>query len=100
MTLLKGSSLIATVPNLETIVNPIVTFSILVTNMMTWSTVATCVLLFIITWFVYIAYINKTAEDKSAPKEVANLPIPPGSYGLPVIGEVMSKVLKVSLSFY
>ena len=40
---LKGSGLIGTFPNLEKVINPVVTFSILVTNMMTWSTIATCV---------------------------------------------------------
>ena len=99
MTLLKGGGLIATIPNLEKLINPVVTFSILVTNMMTWSTIAACVLLFMITWLLYIVYINKSAEDKSAPREIANLPIPPGSYGLPVIGEVISKLLNVSLLF-
>ena len=99
MTLIKGGGLIATIPNLEKIINPVVTFSILVTNMMTWSTIVTCVLLFMITWLLYIVYINKSAEDKSAPREIANLPIPPGSYGLPVIGEVISKLLNVSLLF-
>ena len=99
MTLIKGSGLISTIPNLEKIINPVVTFSILVTNMMTWSTIVTCVLLFMITWLLYIVYINKSAEDKSAPREIANLPIPPGSYGLPVIGEVISKLLNVSLLF-
>ena len=53
-----------------------------------------------ISWFLYIVYINKSAEDKSAPKEIENLPIPPDSYGLPVIGEIISKLLNVGLLFY
>jgi len=74
--------------------HPLLAFVFLLAEMVSWSAVATSVAIYFLMWPLYIAYINRSAEDRNAPKEIANLPVPPGSYGLPIIGEAFSWMIQ------